>query len=65
MPDNSTRIAAIKEILEAGVTTVTRDGSTVSWDLDQLRTELRQLEETDDRTAGQRPVLQQINMRRW
>ncbi len=65
MPDNRERIAQIREILAEGVTSVTRDGSTTNWDLDQLRTELRELEAADPRTAGDRPVLQQINMRRW
>lgn len=65
MADNSARINQIREILAEGASTVVRDGSTVTWDLDQLRTELRELEATDDTLAGRRPEISSINMRHW
>jgi hypothetical protein len=65
MANNAERIAEIREILSLGVTSVTRDGSMVSYDLDQLRTELRELESTDDTLRGRRPEISSINMRHW
>lgn len=65
MPDNSVRIAQIREILAEGVSSITRDGTTVSYDLDQLRRELRELEATDDTNRGKRPVASQINLGNW
>lgn len=65
MSDNSTRITEIKAILAEGVSSVTRDGTVVNWDLDQLRRELRELEATDDRSRGKRPVAASINLGNW
>ncbi len=65
MADNSTRIAQIQEILAEGVSTVVRDGTTVTWNLDQLRRELRQLEAADDTNRGRRPVAASINLGNW
>lgn len=65
VPDNSVRIAQIREILAEGASTVVRDGTTVTWDLDQLRRELRELEATDDTHRGKRPVASQINLGNW
>jgi hypothetical protein len=65
MPDNRVRIAEIREKLAEGVTNVQRDGSSVTWDLDELRRELRELEATDDTTRGRRPVVAAINLGNW
>lgn len=62
MPDNSKRIAEIREILQAGATQVQTDGTNVVFDLNQLRQELRQLEASDPLTKGRRPVASSIKL---
>lgn len=60
MPDHTARIAEIREILQRGVTTVSFDGVTVTYDFDALRRELRELMAEDEAQAGRRPVAQSI-----
>lgn len=60
MADHSARIAEIREILRAGVTQVTTDGTTITYDFAALRKELRELMAEDDTQQGRRPVLGQI-----
>lgn len=62
MPDNSKKIADIKAILEAGATTVSAEGVTVTYDFEQLRRQLRQLQLDDDSLAGRRPKVSTINL---
>lgn len=57
MADHSERIAQIQEILRSGVQSVSTDGNTVSFDLDSLRAELRQLMAEDDTHRGRRPTV--------
>ena len=54
--DHSTRIAEIQEILRAGARTVSIDGTTVTYDFDALRRELRLLMADDTNQQGRRPV---------
>jgi hypothetical protein len=58
--DHSARIAEIQEILRAGASSVTTDGTTVTFDLASLRTELRQLMAEDANQRGRRPVVSSI-----
>lgn len=60
--DNSKRIAEIEEILRAGASQVSFDGTTVTFDFDQLRRELRQLESEDRLRKGRRPVAASIKL---
>jgi hypothetical protein len=60
--DNTARIAEIRKILQAGATSVTSDGTTVTFDFNQLRKELRMLEADDDARKGRRPVAASIKL---
>jgi hypothetical protein len=60
--DNAARIAEIREILRAGASSVTTDSTTVTFDFDQLRKELRLLEAEDDSRRGRRPVASSIKL---
>lgn len=62
MPDNSTRIAELRAILESGETAITNDGVSVQYDLDQVRKELDRLLRTDSASALQRPRLSSVNI---
>jgi hypothetical protein len=62
VPDNSKRIAEIREILQAGATQVQTDGTNVVFDLNQLRKELRMLEADDPLYKGRRPVASSIKL---
>lgn len=62
MADNTTKIANAQQVIEAGVRQVTNDGTTVSYDLDQLRKEVRQQMATDDTNKGRRPVISRIRL---
>jgi len=62
MPDNRRRIAEIRKILEAGATSVTTDNTTVTFDFDQLRKELRRLLDEDPAYRGRRPVAASIKL---
>lgn len=62
MADNTERIAELREILRTGAEQVTTDGTTVRFDLETVRLELRQLIATDDTLAGQRPVVSTIRL---
>ncbi len=62
--DNSLKIAKIKAILEAGATSVSVDGTSVTYDFEQLRTQLRQLQLADDAQKGQRPVVFSLDLSR-
>lgn len=62
MADNTNRIAAIRRILQEGVSSITEDGQTVSYDLDQLRRELRQLEQADGNERRRRPTASRIRL---
>ena len=60
--DNTARINEIRELLRSGASSVQTDGTTVSFNLDSLRKELRELEATDDTRKGRRPVASSINL---
>lgn len=62
MPDNSAKIAAIRETLESGVSSTTVDGVSVSLDRESLRKELRKLEAEDDALRSRRPPCASIDM---
>lgn len=62
MADHSTRIAEIESILRAGAKQVTIDGQSVTYDLPQLRKELRRLMAEDDTHRGRRPVVSSISL---
>lgn len=64
MPDNTTRIAALRAILEAGVTSTTVDGTSVAIDLAQVRLELNRLVRTDSASQLRRPRLSSVNLSR-
>lgn len=59
--DNTARINEIRDILRAGAAAVTTDGTSVTFDFDALRRELRELEAQDDRQKGKRPVASSIS----
>lgn len=60
--DNTARIAQIREILRTGATSVASDGTSVQFDFQQLRKELRDLEDQDDLRHGRRPVAASIKL---
>ena len=60
MADNRARIAEIKEILRSGAQSVVTDGTSVAFNLDSLRKELRELLAEDDRFQDRRPVASSI-----
>ena len=60
MPDNSNRIREIRDTLEAGATSVSTDGTNVTFDFEELRKELRRLEAEDTKLQGRRPVAASI-----
>lgn len=62
MADNAAKIAEIKSILEAGASGVSTDGTSVQYDLDELRRQLRELMAEDDAQAGKRPIAAKINL---
>lgn len=62
MANNAAKIAQLKAILEAGASTVVTDGVTVTYDLEQVRRQLRELEAADDNQRGKRPVAARINL---
>lgn len=57
---NRERIAEIREILRSGASSVVTDGTSVTYDLDSLRRELRELEAEEPSLAGRRPVAASI-----
>lgn len=65
MADNTSKIAAIRAILEAGVSTVNIGGEQVSYDFDALRRELRRLEAEDDTARARRPPISRIDLGGW
>jgi hypothetical protein len=62
MADNSKRIADIREILASGASSVTTDGTTTQFSLNELRKELRQLMAEDRLEKGRRPVAASIKL---
>lgn len=62
MPDHSKRIREIREILQSGATSVSTDGTSVTFDFDELRKELRRLMNEDPAFQGRRPVAASINL---
>jgi len=65
MPDNSTEITVLEEILNAGASSVTTDGLTTTWDLGEVRRRLLELKQTDDQTivnGNKRPVFTRIRL---
>jgi hypothetical protein len=60
--DNAKRIRDIDAILEAGMSTVTVDGRTVTYDLDSLRKERRRLSDADENLRSKRPVASSISL---
>lgn len=62
MANNTTRIAEIRAILQAGVSSVNIGGEQVNYDLSALRDELRALEKTDDTQKKKRPMVVSIKL---
>jgi hypothetical protein len=62
MADHRKRIAEIEQILRSGVSSITTDGTSTSYDLDSLRRELRELQAADDTQRGRRPVAARIKL---
>lgn len=62
MPDNTTKIAEIRETLESGVSSSSIDGISTSIDRDSLRRELRRLLAEDDSRRGRRPAVASIDL---
>ena len=60
--DNSERIAEIREILRAGATQVSVDGTSVQYDFASLRKELRELMAEDTTLAHKRPRVSSFNL---
>lgn len=60
MTDHSERIAEIQEILRTGASSVSTDGTSVHYDFDQLRQELRELMAEDLVHKGRRPAAASI-----
>lgn len=60
--DHTARIAEIEAILRNGASQVSTDGTSVSYDFDALRKELRLLRAEDDRQKHRRPVAASINL---
>lgn len=64
MADNSQRIKEIRKILQSGLTSSTVDGTTFTYDLDALRSELNQLIREDDSQRMRKPRITSINIAR-
>ncbi len=62
MADNTARIAAIRELLQSGVTSTVVDGTSVTFDPDSLRRELHQLIADDDVQRTRRPRISSVKM---
>lgn len=62
MADHSARIAEIQTILRAGARNIVNDGTTVGYDFEALRRELRELMADDDTHAGRRPRVMSIRL---
>ena len=62
MPDNSAKIAELQAILQAGANSVSVDGTTVAFDLAEVRRQLRELMASDRTNSGRRPVAASINL---
>ena len=62
--NNSLRIAELQDILAGGESSVTNDGVTVQYDLDQVREELNRLRRTDASSQLRRPRLSSVNISR-
>lgn len=60
--DNTTKIAELEAILENGASSVSADGTTVNYDLDQIRKQLRSLRGEDDDQKARRPVIASLNL---
>ena len=60
--DNTDKINAIRAILQEGASSVVVDGVAVTYDLNQLRRELRLLMLEDDNLKGARPVASTIKL---
>lgn len=63
MADNTARITELRAILQSGVTTISINGTTTNVDLNQIRTELRQLMAEDNTQKSRRPRLASLNLR--
>lgn len=62
MADNAAKIAELRSILEAGAQSVSTDGTSVQYDLAEVRRQLRELEAADDLAAGKRPIAATIHL---
>lgn len=60
--DNRARIADIQSILREGARQVVVDGTTVIYDFDSLRRELRELMREDELQRRRRPTASTINL---
>lgn len=62
MADNSVKIAKLQAILEAGGQSVSVDGTSVTYDMAEVRRQLRELMAGDNTNKGRRPVAASINL---
>ena len=62
MADNTAKIAELRAILEAGATSTTIAGTSVTVDLDQVRKQLSRLMAEDDTQRSRRPRLSSVNL---
>lgn len=62
MADHAERIAEIQGILRTGARQVTSDGTSVTYDFEALRRELRELMADDDTLGHLRPRVSSINL---
>ena len=62
MADNSLKIAELQAILRAGARRVVIDGTTVEYDFDTIRNELRKLQADDDNNSCKRPVVSTMDL---
>jgi len=62
MANNTAAIAKIQKILQAGASSGTIDGRSVTYDFAELRRQLRELQATDDTQKGRRPVVSRIRL---
>lgn len=62
MADNSAEIAKLQAILNTGATSVMVDGRSVTYDLDSLRRQLRDLMADDPHYSSKRPKVLSVRL---
>ena len=58
------KIARLRELLQSGVTSDSRDGASTSFDLDTVRRELQRLEEQTGARRRRSPIVNVVMSRR-